>query len=346
MKKRALILALAGIIVGSLTGCGSLKDTDVVAEVGNQEITAGEANFYARYVQAQYETYYSAYLGGDDMWTKEGSDGKTYEESVKSTILDELENMLVLEKHMKDYDVSLTKAEKKAVSDAAAEFVKGNSEKKRAKVSGTKENAKRIMMLMTIEQKMRSAIEADADTNVSDDEAAQKSMQYVMFSYKKSSDSSQDSSETVSDKEKKEIKQKAETFAEGAKKADDFSAYATEQGQEAQTATFDADSTSPSADVIKAADKLEEGGTTDVIETEEGCYVARVTSLLDRDATDQKKQSIISDRQTKLYEKTEKKWKKKEDITVHKNVWKKIDFTKLSVKTKVDASTEDTTSGN
>ena len=113
MKKRALILALAGIMAASLTGCGSLKDDAVVVKAGDEEITAGVANFYARYTQAQYETYFASYFGGDDMWTKNASDGKTYEESIKETLLDDLKNMALLEKHMKDYDVKLTKAVKK-----------------------------------------------------------------------------------------------------------------------------------------------------------------------------------------------------------------------------------------
>ena len=44
---------------------------------------------------------------------KNASDGKTYEESIKETLLDDLKNMALLEKHMKDYDVKLTKADKK-----------------------------------------------------------------------------------------------------------------------------------------------------------------------------------------------------------------------------------------
>ena len=72
MKKRALILALAGIMAASLIGCGSRKDDAVVVKAGDEEITAGVANFYARYTQAQYETYFASYLGGDDMWSRKG----------------------------------------------------------------------------------------------------------------------------------------------------------------------------------------------------------------------------------------------------------------------------------
>ena len=105
MKKRALILVLAGIMAASLIGCGSLKDDAVVVKAGDEEITAGVANFYARYTQAQYETYFASYLGGDDMWSRNASDGKTYEESIKKPLLDDLKNMALLEEHMKDYDV-------------------------------------------------------------------------------------------------------------------------------------------------------------------------------------------------------------------------------------------------
>ena len=71
MKRKAMIFAITGILaVSVLTGCGSIKDTDVVATVGDTEITADVANFYARYTQAQYETYYAAYLG-DNMWEQE-----------------------------------------------------------------------------------------------------------------------------------------------------------------------------------------------------------------------------------------------------------------------------------
>ena len=173
MKKRALILALAGIMAASLTGCGSLKDDAVGVKAGDEEITAGVANFYARYTQAQYETYFASYFGGDDMWTKNASDGKTYEESIKETLLDDLKNMALLEKHMKDYDVKLTKADKKAINDAAEEFDKANSQKKKDKVSGSEENVKRVMTLMVIEQKMRSAIVAEANVNVTDEEAVE-----------------------------------------------------------------------------------------------------------------------------------------------------------------------------
>ena len=63
----------------SITGCSSSIDTDeVVATVGDEDITMGVANFYARMMQGQYETYYAQLMGttGEDMWAQEVSDGR------------------------------------------------------------------------------------------------------------------------------------------------------------------------------------------------------------------------------------------------------------------------------
>lgn len=341
MKKKLLLFVMTGMLaVSSLAGCGSIKDSDIVLTGKSENITAKEANFYARYVQAQYETYYGSYLG-DDMWSTEIEEGKTYESNVKKSLLKQMKYMLVMKEHMADYDVELTEDEETAITAAAKEFVEANEEDSAKKVSGDQETVEKVLTLLTIQQKMEVAIEADVDTEVSDDEAAQKSMDYVLFSYTTTDDDG--NSTDLTDDEKTQMKEEATAFAEGAKTAEDFSAYATEQGQTSQTATFDSDTTSPDADLIAAADALGEGEVTDVVETDSGCYVAKVTSLLDRDATDSKKESIISDRKEELLEDTCKAWIKEDGVKANKKVWKKISFTDLSVSIKqVDTDTEDT----
>ena len=337
MKKRLFALALAGVLAAvTLTGCGSLKGDETVATVDDTKIDADLANFFARYTQATYETYYSAYLG-EDMWNSDASDGETYEESVKSSVLKSLEDMILLEKHMEDYDVSITDEDKAMIKETTQQFLNDNSLDDKNLVSGNEKTVNRALTLMAVQQKMRTAIQAGADTEVSDEEAAQKSMDYVFISYQTKDDSG--NSKDVSDDEKAQLKSQAEAIASGLKEGGDLNALAEEQGATVQTLTFDKDTTSPDEDLIKAADALGEGESTDVIETEKGCYVAKVTSLLDRTATDSKKSQIVQERQTKLYDDTVKKWRKKADIKVHKSVWKKVSFQKVSVKMKTETQT-------
>lgn len=329
MKKKLAVLALAGAMaVTTLAGCGKLEDSDVVATVEKDDITADVANFYARYTQAQYETYYAGYMG-EDMWSSEAAEGKTYQESVKSDLLKGLETMYLLEDHMKDYDVELTDEDKKAISEAATDFDEANGLEEKEKVSGKTKTVERVLTLMTIQNKMQAAIEATADMEVSDEEAAQKKMQYVVFPFQTTDE--EGNSVDLTDDEKAELKTQAEAFAEGAKTAADFGAYAGEQSQEAKDASFDADNTTLPAQLVKAADALEEGETTDLVEGDNGYYVAKLTSLFDREATDTEKESIIAERKSEKYTEVTEGWLKDAKIEEYKKVWDKIDFNKLSV---------------
>ena len=335
-KKRVTALGLAGMLaVTGLTGCGSMNNDDVVATVGESEIKLGVANFYARMQQAQYETYYAGMMGttGEELWAKE-KDGKTYEQSVKSDMIKSLENMYILEQHASEYDVVLSEDEKKAIDKAAEEFDENNALEDKEAVSGYNKYVKKVLELITIQSKMEDAMTADVDTEVSDDEAAQKAMKYVFYSYTKDEN---DSTSTMSETEKTEVKKKATDFAEKLKNSDtkDIDAVASEAGMEVQTATFDSESTSPNTDLVKAADALTaEGDVTDAIETDSGIYVAKVTSFLDRTATDAKKQSIVEERKKDQYDDLLKKWRKKTDINLNKRVWKKVDFQKQGVTVK------------
>ncbi|MBM6685083.1 peptidyl-prolyl cis-trans isomerase [Faecalicatena contorta] len=334
MKKRAVILLLAGLLAaGSLTGCGSLEDSDVVATVNDTDITAGVANFLARYTQAQYETYYAGYMG-DDMWSGEGEDGETYQDTVKDSILESLENMYLMEQHMDEYEVSLSDEEKNAIKEAASEFDSANGLSEKEKVSGSTDNVERVLELLTIQKKVQDAIEAGADTEVSDEEAAQKSMQYVVFPFTTTDE--EGNSVDLTDEEKEELKATAESFAAGAAGAADFAAYAAQQGQTSQDATFDGETTTLPTQLVEAADALGEGETTGLVEGDNGYYVARVTSLLDREATDAKKQEIVSQRQQELLDDTIDGWREDADIEVHEKVWDKVDFTTLTVTMKQD----------
>ena len=137
----------------------------------------------------------------------------------------------------------------------------------------------------------------------------------------------------LTDEEKAKAKSTAETIAERAKAGEDFAAVAAELGTEVQKTAFDAKSTSPDAALIEAANALAaEGDVTGAIESDAGVYVAKLTSLLDREATDQKKASIIEERKQEQYDSLLKKWRKETDIKVDKKVWKKVDFEETGVK--------------
>lgn len=334
-KKMVILTAVGALAVSSLAGCSRSLDNDAcVAKVGKDKITLGVANFYARMQQAQYETYYAGMMGttGKDMWKQDAGDGKTLEESTKKSILKSLEDMYLVNQHKSDYKVELTADDQKAIDKAAHQFDEDNTLQDKEAVSGFEKYIKKFLELSTVQGKMRGPMEAGVDENVSDQEAAQKSMQYVLFSYTKTDKDG--NSQNLTDEEKKALKQKAHDFADKLKASDtkDIEGLAKEEGLEVQTATFDSKSTSPDADLVKAADALKNvGDLTGAIDTGNGIYVAKVTSFLDRGATDNKKASIVNDRKQKQYDSLVKKWRKGTKIEENKKVWKKVSFEKQGV---------------
>ncbi len=344
-KKAAILTAAGALAAMSVTGCsGSINTDAVVATVGDEDITLGVANFYARMTQGQYETYYASMMGttGEAMWTQEAGEDQTYEESVKDSLMENLQNMYLISQHAADYEVSLTEDEKDAISEAAEQFSEANTDEAKEVVSGYKKDVEKFLELATIQTKMDSKMREGVDEEVSDEEAAQKAMKYVFFSYTSTDDSG--NSTTLSDDEKEGLKTDAQSLADRVKAGEDISAVAEEMGQTAYDLTFDSESTSPNEDLIAAVDVFEtEGETTDVIEADDGLYVGQLTSLLDRDATDQKKASIVEQRRQDQYDSLLEEWRNSTDISVDDKVWEKVDFEDTGV-TIITSETEETSS--
>ena len=333
----AVLTASGALALTSLTGCTSFDNDDAVATVGKEEIPAGVANFYARMQQAQYETYYAPMMGttGEALWQQEMEEGKTYEESTKETLLLNLENLYLIRQHAEEYEVALTEEDTKAIEEAAKKFDEDNALEEKEAVSGYKKYIEEYLELVTIQSRMDPKMKEGVNEEVSDEEAAQKSMKYVYFPY--STTDADGNTKDLTEDEKKELKKTAQTFADTLKVSEtkDIDALAQKGGYEVKTTTFDSESTAPNADLVKALDALTtEGDVTDVIESDYGIYVGKLTSLLDREATDTEKTNIVAQRKQEQYDSLLADWRKETEITENKKVWNKIDFEKQGVTAK------------
>lgn len=337
LGKRAAVLTAAGVLsAGMLAGCSGTIDTGaVVATVGEEDITLGVANFYARMTQGQYETYETYYAGmmgmtGEDMWTQEVEEGKTYEQAVKESIMTELENLYLISQHAAEYEVALTEDEEDAIKEAAKQFDENNSDETKEVVSGYRKDIEKYLELLTIQNKMADKMKEGVDEEVSDEEAAQKAMKYVYFSFS----STDDSGNTVdlSDEEKEALREDAQTLADRVKDGENMTEVAEEMGLTANDLTFDEESTGPNEDLVAEVNGFtEEGECTDPIESDLGLYVGQLTSLLDRDATDQEKNNIVEERRQEQYNSLLEEWRDAVTIEVDEKVWEKVDFNDVGV---------------
>ena len=347
-KFTALALAVVTAASVAMTGCGSRIDEDaVVATLGDKEISLGLANFMAQYTAVSYDSYITMGYAKENMWSQDLSgNGKTMQDNVKDGILTQIQTNYLLEDHMKDYGVEITDEELSDIDTAAQQFMDDNSKEAIRTMGAKKEYVAEMLRLNLIQKKMHNAIIATVDTEVSDEEAAQRTFSYIKVSTEAHYDDSKNYVEYTDD-EKAKLEKTAEKIAEEAKT--DFDAAATDNGYTVSTYSYGSDEIgedgtatgSMDASIITAADALKEGEVSSMISVDgKGYYVIRLDSEFDRDATDKEKETIVSQRQSDKYTEVCDSYKEEKEWTVNDDVWAAVNFDKLYTIKKTDTETE------
>lgn len=319
----------AALAMTALTGCASAPNMDdVAATMDGKDITLGEAYFLFRYQQATNEIYLGSLFGDQNMWEQDltGS-GIAYGVTFKEQIMEGLKNMLLAEQHMADYEVEVTEEEKTAITEAAAQFLADNEDEAMKAMGADQEAVERVLTLYTIQNKMRDAIIADADTEVSDEEAAQKAVSFAYFSTAGETDEEGNKTE-LTEEEKAEVKKQAEEViaaVQGGETLED-AVKAVDEEMNVSDTTYGKDDTTLNEGIREAADKLKEGEiAAEPVEATSGYYVVQLTSEFDKEATEEKKEEIISKRESDLYAEVMEGWEP-ESFEINHEVWDKVAF--------------------
>jgi len=343
MKNRKVTAAfIAAAVLAGITfnGCGNTIDSEAVfATLDDTTITMGVANFYTKYQQATYDVFFMPSFG-EDMWNQDlYGNGNTLQQDVKTEAAESLENMYLMKNHMADYNIEISKEEEDAMAKAADDFIAANSQAAIKQIGAqNREDVIEVLRLYTIQNKMHTAIKEEADAQVTDEEAAQRKISYVAIDTSAHYDEETSENVAYTDEEKTELKRKAQEIAG----AEDFDTAVTDAGYTVSTDTYgskDDTDASLNTDVLEAADKLKEGEISQVIETDNGYYVVRLDSEHDEEATAEKKENLISQKQEDHYQDVLSGWRDEAKWEINEEQWEKVVFEDLF---KQPASTEDT----
>lgn len=333
MKKSTRVLGITAGMMAALflTGCNA-KDTDTVATVYGTPVTVGEAGLFATYQQAQYEAFYSMYLGTTVDWSQTYEGDKTMEDQTKEGVLEQFKKMQIVASHAADYNISISEEEQVKIEEAATKLIEANDEKTQKALHMSKESAVSLFETYYLYNKVSEAMVADVNTEVSDEEAAQKKMSYIEFSLAGTTDEEGNTVE-LTEEEKAAVKAKAEAVVTAG--AAEMENAITGTDYSVLEATFDEESDTLDTAVYEAANKLKEGEMSSVIETETAYYVVRLDSNFDKEATESKKETIVEERKTEAFDKVYEGWETEEDAFVlEESAWKSIRFKdKISLKT-------------
>lgn len=340
MKKRTVcLIALMSAMTMALTGCSVGNSVDNSAEAANVDgvsIPLGEVNFYLRYQQTQMAMY-SGYFGEDFMNQDLMGTGSIYGETVKDTVMQTLEEYYLVEAHADDLGISLTDEDKDAVATAADAFLAANDSKTLEAMSADKETVAHVLELMALQNKAYQNRAATIDTNVTDEEAAQKTITYVRASTNGTADENGD---TV-DLTEEELAAKKETLNQIRDEAGsdgDLDAAAKNHDLSAVTTSYGADDENLNEDVKAAAETLSEGEYADIVEGDNAYYLVRMDSTFDREATDSHKQVILSQREKDAYTAWVDSLKEGATITTNDKALEKLTFERVFTQKTADTT--------
>ncbi len=275
LKKAAVLGLSAGLALTSVAGCSKKDNFDAEAAavtVNDATVSAGVLNLAVRYNQAGYESMYMSFGLTDPFNQDLTGMGTTIGMDLKNQLATEMTHALLAEQKMSDYNVSVSDEDKEKIKAAAAGFIAANEEEVLKEMGVTQEIAERYLELITIQSRVEREMCADVDTEVSDEEAAQRKVQYVLFTPE-----SETESEAVTEQES------AEDTTEKVTEATTEAQTGSETETEAQTAAL----TENNATKTQTASETEtEAGET---ETEAGETEKAVTASADGETEAQTK---------------------------------------------------------
>lgn len=337
------IAALAAAVL--FTGCSKFNPDTTLVTINTGDgtkdtISLGYGNFAARYQQSMYDQFLLAYYG-EGMWSTDMTGtGSTMEDDTKEGVLEDIESQYLAKLHASDYGITLTDEQNTAIAEAAAKFISDNPKETMEIMGATEEYVKQYLEYRTYYSLVSNAAMEEAGQTIADEDCWMRTFSYVLFDTTGTTDEEGNAVE-YTEEEIADLKAQAEELAA----ADDYSAKAEELEVTASTYSYlkgeEEDDTMDMA-IIEAAEALDEGDTSDVIEIEGvGYYVIHLDADHDEDASQSKKESLESDAFNELME----TWKAAITWTVDEKAWAKVEFDTLfkTIETETEETTEETT---
>ena len=183
-KKAAVIGLSAGLALSGLSGCskGEFNPQAAAVTVNDQEISAGLLKFATHYNQAQSESLYASMTGSANPFNQDiYGNGTTLGSMMTESVATQLANAVLTEQKMEEYGVSLSEEEKASITETAQTFLSDNDEEVLELMGADQATVERYLELSMIQHKMEEAMSADVDTEGSDEAAAQRKIQYTLF---------------------------------------------------------------------------------------------------------------------------------------------------------------------
>lgn len=313
--KKIFTLILCLMMTVSLIGCSSEKKA--VAIVNGQDITLGNYEKLLYLNKSSMESYY-----GSDIWAQEIEDGKTYEDMLREMVLETMIGSEVIYQQAEKDKVAPTDKQVQEQIDSFNESIKNDTDSQEEfKKNGIDEEFLKYQFARDLANTNLQA-KFEEDTKISEDEMKKYYEENKDDFYTDTVTASHilikttdDNGKELSDDKKKEAKKTAEEALAKVKSGEDFAEVAKEYSQDSSASNGGELGTFGRGKMVTefedAAFAMKSGEISDIVETEYGYHIIKVTDRVDKQETydevkDEIKSTLASEKYTEYVEKLKK----------------------------------------
>jgi foldase protein PrsA len=273
------------------------------------------------YLQSNKEEIESTY--GSDVWEMSvNADGKSYEETLKESLLDEIIYIKLVCSQAEALGITLTEDELLDVDEYTADFLSNFDEEKMEYYHVDQEMVRQIYKDNMLSNKVFESLTLNVDTQVSDEEARQAVFQYILvgkYGYDEAGNRYEYTEEQLA-----EAKARAEALYTQAQETTNFYDFAQANTDDEDEVEIIVGKGDMKAEIEKVTLSMKAGEISPVIDTEDGYFIFYCVEEMNQEETDAKKEEIIRERQQAAFDEQYKKWDEEKEVKINQEIWDAI----------------------
>lgn len=293
---------------------GEISEASIVMSVGGVGVEYREMRNYCYLLKCQYEKSF-----GKNLWNYSVGEG-TIGDEVKQEIVNTITQMKVIEKTAQEQDIALTPDEKDEAIQKAEKILKSATAKDKENYFLTVQGMTELYEEHILANKMFYIATDEADTDITDEEAKQISIQYLQIMTEGVDKNGTKISMNAATKKSAMLRIKH--LKSSINKPSEFLDIAQQNTDSTETElVIGRDTDKLEKAVVDAAFKLKKNEISGVITGENGYYIVRCVNPNDEDATYARKEEIIEERQTEMFKEKYSAWLKNCDVQISEGFW-------------------------
>lgn len=323
-----VVLVLAAIIFGR-KGEDKPKETvwqeGSMLRIGDTQVDYREGLVYLNAVQQDYEQYY-----GSEIWQYAvDAQGNTMGEVIKEQTLEQIIYIKVVCQKASELGIVLSEEELQTVDRQTADYMAKLQESDLLLHGVNSDIIRRIYADNLLARKTFEVTTLNVDTDIPDEEAAQHKFYTIAIrNFKIDASGNRISYEGT---EAEELAARVENLRAQALESTDFYKFASANTEDSDMLEITGGIGDFPEEYEDAVLALNTGEISEVVKTNDYYYIFYCVTDFDVDATHEKKEEMIAQRQEEEFKNRYQEWREIIPVEVHDEIWDALDFDMKSV---------------